>query len=246
MSDQPEFDFNAPLPKMSAAEALEKIKKLLRLGRSSNPHEAGLALERAFALAARHRIDVSSLDLDEETERLVHEWFKIGLRLSFLQKRALNIVVHFFSVDVCYWRPRIVFVGTPSDIAIAWYVYEFLVQQGQQWLADFNRAEKLARRKVSKTKSQNFVQGFIYGISNQLRQREKKIVIEDSKTALVLAEQKRQREAKIDDLLPGNKPVKVALDRRNESALMRGFVRGEQTRINQPLGNKERLSLEWK
>lgn len=246
MRDQPEFDFNAPLPpRTSPAEALEKIKRLLRLGRSPNPHEAALAMEKAFALAQRHRIDVSALDLDEEeAERIAHEWFHIGKRLSFLQKRALAIVITFFHVDACVSPPRIVFVGTPGDVAIAWYVYEFLVQQGRRWLREFEADERKARRKVFKAKSQNFVQGFIYGISTQLKKRSETIVLEDSKTALVLAEQKRQRDAYLNELVPGTTTKKLTdVESRNRIALMRGFERGQATRINQPLRDGERLAL---
>ena len=54
---------------MSATpEILEKIKKLLRLARSANQHEAQLALARALELARAHDVAVDSLNADEQAK----------------------------------------------------------------------------------------------------------------------------------------------------------------------------------
>jgi hypothetical protein len=225
------------------SEIVEKIKKLLRLGQSTNPHEAALALERAFDLAARHHVDVSALELDDDVEKLVSEWFKVGERLSFLQQRALALCVSFFNVAVCVARPRVVFVGTPSDVTIAWYVYGFICQQGRSWLRVYEIDERLARRRVTRNKRANFVQGFIYGIALQVGNRRRQLVIEDSKTAIVLAEQEKARNAYMDDVVPNRTLAKRELKRELRGPLMTGFARGQETRINAPLRGPEKLAL---
>ena len=53
-------------------EILEKLRKLLRLARSSNPHEAALAMAKAMALAAEHRIALDQVNPDHETPRFTH------------------------------------------------------------------------------------------------------------------------------------------------------------------------------
>lgn len=45
---------------------LDRIKKLLRLSRSSNPHEAALALQRAMDLAQINGLRLASIDPDNE------------------------------------------------------------------------------------------------------------------------------------------------------------------------------------
>lgn len=216
-------------------EIIEKIKKLLRLGRSANRHEAELALQRAFDLASRHKVDVTTLDLDAETKKIAHEWFHVGQRISFLRQRTLGLVTAYFHVDCCTSRPRVVFVGTPSDIAIAHYVLEFIDQQGRKWLREFEAAEKSARRKITENKRKNFIQGFIYGLAEQLKERHKTLILEDSKTAIVLAEQGRQRDAYMNELIPNMTTRKLDVSRKNVSALMSGFIRGQATKINKPL-----------
>jgi hypothetical protein len=219
---------------------VEKIKKLLRLAQSSNPHEAELALARAFELAQKHQIDVSTLDMDEESERIIHEWFHVGARVSYLRQRAIGIVMTFFHVDACISRPRVVFVGAATDVTIANYVYAFIVAQGQRQLRHFERAQKVFGRRMTPKKRLGFVQGFIYGISLQLGKRQEANAIEDSRTAIVLAEKERQRADYLADLIPGAKAIAHRQQKGNTSALWDGFQAGKATTINKPLaGTRE-------
>jgi hypothetical protein len=221
-------------------DVVEKIKKLLRLAQSSNMHEAELALARAFDLAARHHIDVSTLDMDDESERIMHEWFHVGARVSYLRERAIGIVMTFFHVDACISRPRVVFVGTDTDITIANYVYAFIVQRGQDGLRHFERAQKRFGRRMTPNKRRGFIQGFIYGISLQLGERQKANAIEDSRTAIVLAEKQKQRAEYLSDLVPSAKAIAHRKTKGNTSALWDGFQVGKRTTINKPLtGTRE-------
>jgi uncharacterized protein DUF2786 len=219
---------------------VERIKKLLRLAQSSNPHEAELALARAFELAQKHQIDVSTLDMNEESERIMHEWFHVGARVSFLRRRAIGIAMTFFNVNVCFSRPRVVFVGSEADIAIANYVYVFIVRQGTRQLRDYELSEKRRRRRMTPNKRRGFIQGFIYGISRQLGDRREAAAIDDSRTAIVLAEKKKQRSAYLDALIPETQAIIERKTKRNETALVSGFLAGRSTTINKPLtGTRE-------
>lgn len=61
-----------------------KIKKLLRLAKSDNEHEAMQAMANAAKLAARHSIDLADLADGEERppDHIIHQWFPCGLRHS--------------------------------------------------------------------------------------------------------------------------------------------------------------------
>ena len=52
---------------MKQEEAIEKIKKLLRLSESPNQNEAQVALKKARALMLQYHITESSLDTQEKT-----------------------------------------------------------------------------------------------------------------------------------------------------------------------------------
>ncbi len=54
---------------MNKERYLQKIKKLLNLGRrSTNPNEAGIAIQQAQKLMAAHNISVGDVDLLEISE----------------------------------------------------------------------------------------------------------------------------------------------------------------------------------
>lgn len=229
------------------SEAVNKIKKLLRLGQSNNPNEAGLALERAFELAARHNIDVSTLDLDDEIERLINEKFCVGSRLKFLQARAGSLLVAFFNVEVVYSRSEIELIGRESDVAIARHVYDVVVREAKRWLGIYEQAQNEMRLGVTTNKRRSFIQGFIYGIAEQLNQKKHAIELEDARFAIVLADQKKQRDQYVDELYPGIQPKRnITVAKPQKTALVSGFLRGRQTRIASPLtSSKAQPSLSF-
>jgi hypothetical protein len=218
---------------------VEKIKALLRLSRSANRHEAELALQRAFALARKHQIDVTALDPDEQREGIGHEYFPHGRRTNFLQSRCLNLVCRFFHVEVCISVPRILFVGTPTDVTIAHYVYGFLCQQGRRGLREFEAGEKKARRKMSQAKRENYVQGFAYGIAEQLREGEVALPLDERRIAIVAADQAARRR-RLDELVPNTRAIKREVSGRRQTALVSGWIQGQQTKITQPLNGTGR------
>jgi hypothetical protein len=246
---QREFDFNAPPRKRAdevPQEQLAKIKKLLRLSESTNPHEAALAMRRAMDLANRHNLDLASLELDEEVAHIVHRWFPVGSRLTREHQLALGIVGSYFHVEPCLSRARgaVVFVGTEMDVMVAAYVFEFLCRQSRLCLRSWQVYEKFHGRRVTCNKTANFIAGFFYGISSQLHKQRETLFMEDRKFAIVLSDQQKKRESVLSDLigemkaLPGRKP------RRNRTAIMCGFLAGENTRINPALPSGEgRLAL---
>jgi len=125
---------------MTSAETIEKIKKLLRLARSSNIHEAQLALARAMALAQEHAVAIEGLDPDEQAKekKVTHRETEPEGCISYDKRFAFGLCRTFFHVDTVTIRcirtvngwPRYGYktaiIGTNSDIEIALYVFGFL------------------------------------------------------------------------------------------------------------------------
>jgi hypothetical protein len=140
-------------------DILDRIKKLLRLSRSANQHEAALALSRARQLAAKHRIDLSKVDADE-SNTVTHKCSKGWQRVPLEGQLAAAIVGRFFRVKIIYnqgWnKETIVIVGTRSDVEIALYVFDFLVGHFRRaWNKRTNR--RLRRRDA-------FIRGMYNGL----------------------------------------------------------------------------------
>jgi Protein of unknown function (DUF2786) len=219
---------------------IERIKKLLRLAadKRGNAHEAERALALAFELAEKHRIDMEGLDLDPDSERVAHEYFKVGERFDRLRRGVFSILGTFFHVSLCLCGPQMLVAGKPSDIEIARYVHDFLLRAGRDCLAEYSRAEKAKRRRVSTNKRAGFTTGFIWGISAKLGEARKAMPLTDSVSAIVLAE-KVSRAAYVKEQCPSMKTLKALPDRKNETALVSGWLRGQSTNIHQPLGRSE-------
>ncbi len=257
-ADHPEFDFDAEAeareaePPRSAtgtasAAVLERIKKLLRLAadQRGNPHEAERAAALAFDLAQRHHVDIASLNLDENIERIIGEHFPFGNKLDLIRLRAMGIVRVFFHVETCISYPQVLFVGRETDVQIAGYVYEFLCRACRDCLNAWDKAERQQRRKVTTLKRKNYITGFFYGISANLGKAKDALALDDSKRALVVAEEAK-RKAKLDELVPDRSPVKAPeAKRRVTSAIVAGWDAGKSTNIHSPLQgtNREVLAL---
>lgn len=117
---------------------IDRIKKLLSLGKSSNEHEAALASTRARELLTEYNIELSEVILDsKEKEFLEVEESEIEVKRGRWYSFLAGDVAHLF--DCRYFRMssyrrnpykkspyRIVFIGTKVDVEIATYTFTFL------------------------------------------------------------------------------------------------------------------------
>ncbi len=241
---QKEFDFDAPPrpepPRREASAAmLERIKKLLRLAadRRGNVHEAERAMQLAFELAEKFRVDVEALDLDEGSARVVHEYFAVGGRYDRLRRGVFGILRSYFHVTTCLCGERMLVVGRAQDVTIARYVHDFLLRAGRRCLADYLAMEKAARRAATAAKRANYLAGFIYGVSAALDGARKSMPLSDSQSALVVAEE-HERDQVLNELVPERRTLTALPDsRKNRSALYAGWDAGRATQIHQPLAD---------
>lgn len=241
---QDEFDFEAKseaaaAPKSEASAAMiERIKKLLRLAadKRGNPHEAERALQAAYELAERHRVDVAGLDLDESTEKLIHERWRMGMRFDRFRRGITGVLESYFHVTVILDKPELIVVGKATDVLIAHYVHDFLLRAGRNCLSAYEQSEKSMRRRVSGTKRANYTYGFICGLHRMLRGSRGQMHLSDAQNALVVAED-RDRAGYVVDNFKTEKLKALPEARRNDSALKAGFRDGKNTTINQPLNS---------
>lgn len=88
---------------MDHKKALDKIKKLLRLANSSNPHEAAAAMRQARALMEKHQLDQTDVDIADIEEH--------GTRSGSKMKPAL------WESRLAQPWPRLTPVGCSSRLA---------------------------------------------------------------------------------------------------------------------------------
>lgn len=115
-------------------QAIEKIKKLLRMKRGGTIHEIETALALAQEIARKHGIDITSVNPEEEEQLrpIGHDDALRSARLQWEVKYAGLICEAFFNVEVfarqLAWKKlALTFVGTEWDRQVAVYVFRFLV-----------------------------------------------------------------------------------------------------------------------
>ena len=226
----------------------DKVKKLLRLAacKAATPAEAAAALNRAMELIGRHHIDIASLDLDEDTERIVCERIKVGQRVSFIKRRCADILINYFKVRGIWDRDCLAVVGFEHDVTMAGYVFHFLVGACTRSVAQFAKDEKAARRRTTANKKKNYVQGWIYGVVTNLRKPDlAHAALGDSRTSIVLSARSARVDAEFQELFPPENLRKLTVQepRTNHHVINRGFRDGMNTSIHQPLTNAQQGTL---
>jgi hypothetical protein len=236
---------------------VEKIKKLLRLARdgAASPAEAAVALERAMDLMARHNIEVSELDLDAETERFVTERVRVGARLSEAKYLIGNLVMTYFPVRLTIFskygfkRGRLVpekelaFMGTEQDVAIAIYVFDFLVGASSRAMSAYVAGEKKARRRATPRKKAGFLQGWVYGVASRLKRPEATAALGEGK-AIILKRRETALAAYAREQFPNAGEIDREKKKTNDDALTAGWIEGRKTTVRTPVTGCEQLRLE--
>ena len=156
---------------MTQEQAIEKIKKLLRLGRSPNRNEAMAAISKAHELAAAQGVAIDGVDPDAEHAKITHESGVITRR-SHARKLCHGILKRHFGVMVIGSSYGAIYVGPDVNIQIAMHVEEFLVRQvGSEW-REWEAVKKTGkRRKPSPERRRSFENAFFDTVDLELKLR---------------------------------------------------------------------------
>jgi len=208
----------------------DRIKKLLRLSKSPNVHEAQLALDRAFEIAAKYQIDIQTLDLGEELNKIVSDAFHVGLRLSLTKRLALNLIAAFFNVNVVMRATDAVFIGRPADIKVAQYVLGFITQSVD---AEVRKWRKFVGHRFTENARRNYIHGWFYAVINGLDNRKQQLVQESHSLAVILSDNADKRDAETKEMFPVTQPVDIMKPKRiNRNWLNLGYGDGEKLRLH--------------
>jgi hypothetical protein len=209
--------------------ALEKIKKLLRMKRGGTADEVETALRLAQELAARHGIDISSVDPDrEEHERPIHHVDELlGARIQCECKYAALVCQQFFHVEVFARRRTITrftltFAGTGWDRQIAIYVYRFLCGHFRR---EWNTRRGRCRNR------QSFMWGMYRGLCSKLHEQ-RQAQVEARGVGLIHVERAlARRRDYVSRHFGGMTSTTVAPARDAAEASVRGWRAGRETEI---------------
>ena len=135
---------------MDHNKALDKIKKLLRLAASDNPHEAAAAMRQARALMEKYRLEESDIQLSEVFEcaarsgsKMTPPQWEANLVGAVTQAYACKVL---FMAGIGEWR----FIGELAELAS--YTMALLLRQVRQSRRDFIGTQLKRCKPATKTK----------------------------------------------------------------------------------------------
>lgn len=172
---------------------IEKVKKLMALATSPNEHEASVAAQKAQELIAKYNIDQQLLNsrleyqwqvlVEEPYLRLHQKFIWPILREYFFVKTLLEYVPtgEYTAAGQRKTKVKLKILGTPTNVIIADYVFNYLAETYQNLFLEHKRTNKLGERA-----RQPFYHGLSEGVKYKLEEARK--AAEESMANKVMSE----------------------------------------------------------
>ncbi|TNH04491.1 DUF2786 domain-containing protein [Testudinibacter sp. TR-2022] len=229
---------------MNNDKLLRKIKKLLSLANSTNPHEAAKALEMAQKLMKEHHITQTDVELsvmsEHETDVLFADKPPRYIHiLSNIIDRAFGVRCYFNSRRDKNWRFKrsIMFYGADERPVIAAYCFDVLLRQLLKARKEFNATQnKRLKRKTAIARADSFCEGWCRGVSRVV-------------SNFALTDKETESLEQYDKLL--NEKHNFSTDSGRSAgntkdygqAAYAGFKQGQQVRLNHGINGQETEKL---
>lgn len=219
-------------------KAIDKIKKLLRLAKSSNPHEAALALERAQKLMNEHNIRMDAPELHGVNDETITSKLRAQTPPAHIAG-LFQLVTSAFGCDG-YFQPtfmnmEVVFIGHDHRPKIAGYAFTVLERQLSIARKDFVASLSKRMKRANKTaRADQFCEGWIVGVQRKVK-------------ALVLSDEEL---AQIDtfksgtDLESANVRKSKASGAKANEARFKGYQAAQKVVLNQGVQGEDLRKLE--
>lgn len=162
---------------------VDRVKKLLALSTSANPHEAALAAAKAQELLFRHNLSLATVEaelLDGKGSAYVSDRFDSGGWMDWRRRLLASVARNNFCRGVSYQGTRDVgIVGEPHNVIVVKHLYAFLVREIMR-LADLEAVEQPAlTADDARAWKRSFYQGAVRTIASRLAEQRQRDVASD-------------------------------------------------------------------
>ena len=208
------------------AATIERIRKLLRLGRSNHPAEAQAAIAKAHELAQGAGIAIEGIDADREPARITHERTGVKAR-THARKLCHSILKRHFSVLAVGCSSGGIYVGPAVNIAIARHVEAYLVRECSDAWMKHAKVNRIRKPRTMSDRRRVFEVMFFHAIDNALAARPVRNDQEETAQAI-----DRYAADQLDLKWKKQPPMPK---RFSSTDSMGGFHAGEKTRVDRPV-----------
>lgn len=161
---------------MTKDKIINKIAGLMKLARDANDEEGQASIALAQKLMLKHDIQMSKIDEINNKTNITESEMRFG-RVLWWQRELAAVIAHYFKCRSLYNQYSITFVGLGEHSEIARKVYE-----GASDHIKYRRSQI----KDSKEAKNSYVEGFILGLHQKLKDQSRSIVDSGECTDLVI------------------------------------------------------------
>jgi hypothetical protein len=149
---------------------LEKIKKLLALSTSSNPHEASLATAKAQELLAQYNIELSQIQTSEPASPYEQTALSTGSRVW--RRQLLGVIARHNFCDTVYdsEEKQTMLIGERHNSEVVQYLYTYLVRLLESMATEAYRQSTSHLPAI--TWKDSFYAGALRSINQRLREQQ--------------------------------------------------------------------------
>lgn len=240
---------------MNRDQAIDKIKKCLRLGKSTNEHEAAAALRQAQKLMAQYQIEAEDvISHDVTAQRARSGTYKSPAQW---ESHLAAIVSDAFACDLIYsparridhynWKysdgPRPfgewIFIGCGPAAELAQYAFVVLVRQARR-----ARTEHIAKHLKrcgprSRTRRADlFCDGWTAAVAHKVQ----RLARPETDSRAIAVYRAREVGATV-DLKPRDRSAERKLSLREHADYLQGAEKGQHANLFRPMGEQRREAL---
>ena len=113
-------------------QIIERVRKLLALSTSSNPHEAALAAAKVQELLQQYNLELSQVETATKEQPPAYEHQSVDVGSKRVWKRLLMGAIahaHFCEAVTMSGTTRLAVIGQKHNIEVAHYLYDYLSRQ---------------------------------------------------------------------------------------------------------------------
>lgn len=218
---------------MNKNQALEKIKKCLELGNSSNEHEAAQALKQAQILMKKYEMTEYDVKLSGISR---HDAARtVALRLAAWQWDTAQLVAEIFGCGKCKVGNRMQFYGFGNRPQLAAYAFDVLFRQISAARRKFLKMCTIKRPSHREYLANCYCEGWLYGARRVVMEfaisEEERKMMDDYESDVL----------KVKEIQPRKIGVTLQMEKKGDLAMFLGSKDGKDVQLHSAMNGAEGL-----